>query len=167
MDFNIIVDIPQPLIDMAVEVRLALGLEGQNSHLALYRRFAMAELGDEFDMELIELFKGYRPMELKIAGRMQWKEETGFLYYPVEVPPEFMALRQDLLKILPAEILLVNQVYEPHVTLGTIPTLGRNQRDVVDNLYLPQNWTINRVQLEGEVKPGRWLLEAGYTLGEG
>lgn len=164
MDFNIIADIPQALADMAVEIRLALGLPPLNSHLALYRRFSMPEFSDELDLRLIELFKGYGPMRVQTDGYLKWHETNGFLFYRVEVPAEFNELRQHLTQILPGETVAGLHEYFPHITLGSIPNPGYYQRDLIDRLFFPATWTIERFQLESEVSPGKWVLEAAYNL---
>ncbi len=163
LDFRVVVAAPQDLAAMAVEIRLALGLEPRESYVALYRRFAMADLTDELDMRLIEFCKDYGPMALNEAGHMRWDEATGLISYPVNVPPEFLVLRQKLAEVLPPEVQITEQ-YEPHITIGYIAALGRNQRDLVERLFFPAKWSINRIQLESESAPGKWLLEAGYSL---
>lgn len=165
MDFNIITDVPQGLADMAVEIRLALGLSPLVSHLTLYRRFPMAEFTDEFDLQLIELFKGFGPMQASTDGYLKWNEANGFLYYRVEVPPEFFELRQKLATVFPAETPLEAHEFSPHITLGHLPAPRPNQRDLINRLFFPARWTISRFQLESESAPGKWILEAGYDLG--
>ena len=167
MNFSITAAVPPTLADTAIEIRLALGLEPIESRLELYRPFLMDEFSDELDVKLIELFRAYNPIPLKIAGRMQWLEESGLLVYPLEIPAELGHLHQKLVKILPPETNApASNDFALRVTLGYISALGRNQRDLVDNFYFPVSWTINRLQLESEVKPAKWLLEAAYTLGE-
>ncbi len=165
MDFNIIAEVPLELEEFTKEIRLALGLEPQKSHLTIYRRFQMEEFSDELDLQLIEFFKRFPPFEVNISGRLSWKEENGFLAYHVNVPSQFMEIRQELLRFLKPEIPGLIGTFEPHITLGNISRLGRNQRDLVDNLYFPQTWTVNRLILESEKQPGNWILEAGYSLG--
>ncbi len=167
MNFKIVSELPSDFVDMAVEIRKALGLEPTQTDLVLYRLFEMIELSDELDIELIEFFRDFQPLELVIQGRMKWEEANGLLHYPVIVPPEFTALRQKLLEKLPPEQILseTEPEYFPQVTLGYIASLNRNQRDVVDNLFVPAKWTMQKVQLQSESKPGIWSLEAGYSLG--
>lgn len=165
MDFNIVAEVPQGLADMAVEIRLALGLAPVFSHVTLYRRFPMPELTDELDLRLIEFFRGFAPLEVSTEGHLKWEEANGLLYYSVNVPPEFMELRQKLSEILPAETPQFAHEYFPHITLGHLPAPGRNQRDLIDRLFFPAKWKISRFQLESESTPGKWTLEAGYTLG--
>lgn len=165
MDFNVIMTVGQGLVSMMGEIRQALGMEHYESHLTLYRRFPMDELTEELDNRIIELVKSFGSMELRTEGYLSWNETNGCLFYPVVVPPGFMELRQKLGEILPPETPHVQIEYKPHVTVGYIDTLRPNQRDLVDRLYFPCTWTVDRFQLESEAKPGKWVLEATYTLG--
>lgn len=164
MDFRIVAGVGSDLVNMMGEIRQALGMEPYEPDLSLYRPFQMEELNEELDTRLIDLARRFSPMMLKTEGYLRWDETTGRLFYPVVVPPEFHALRQKLRENLPPETL--DTEYTPQITVGYISALRPNQRDLVERLYFPSQWTVDRFQLESEVKPGKWLLEATYTLGQ-
>jgi len=159
-----VVPLPPDLTRMTAEIQLALGLAPLESRLTLYQRFSLEELTDALDQRLMALFRGYLPLRFEIEGYLCWNEVSGCLYYPVKVLSAFMNLRRELGQLLPTPTL--KDQAEPHLVLGTISSLGFYQRDLVERLYFPITWSTDRVELESEVKPSRWVLEAAFTLGE-